>query len=119
MYQYVLELGINEITEYVLFTLVPVTQNNYFQKYPCWSNYQWIVAFHCSGKFHWMDIPQFIYSPVDRLLGFPVGAEVKASACHVGDLCSIPGSGRSPGEGYFHVLALQIKVILIFVYRSM
>ena len=32
-------------------------------------------------------------------LGFPGGAEVKASACNVGDLCSIPESGRSPGEG--------------------
>ena len=30
---------------------------------------------------------------------FPGGAEVKASACNVGDLGSIPGSGRSPGEG--------------------
>ena len=26
-------------------------------------------------------------------------AEVKASACNPGDLGSIPGSGRSPGEG--------------------
>ena len=32
-------------------------------------------------------------------LGFPGGAEVKASACNVGDVGSIPGSGRSPGEG--------------------
>ena len=31
--------------------------------------------------------------------GFPGGAEVKVSACNVGDLGSIPGSGRSPGEG--------------------
>ena len=31
--------------------------------------------------------------------GFPGGAEVKASACNVGDPGSIPGSGRSPGEG--------------------
>ena len=30
---------------------------------------------------------------------FPGGAEVKAFACSVGDLGSIPGSGRSPGEG--------------------
>ena len=29
---------------------------------------------------------------------FPGGAEVKASACNVGDLGSIPGLGRSPGE---------------------
>ena len=33
------------------------------------------------------------------LLGFPGGSEVKASACNVGDLGSIPGLGRSPGEG--------------------
>ena len=31
--------------------------------------------------------------------GFPGGAEVKASACNVGDLGLIPGSGRSSGEG--------------------
>ena len=27
------------------------------------------------------------------------GSEVKASACNAGDLGSIPGSGRYPGEG--------------------
>ena len=32
-------------------------------------------------------------------MGFPAGSEVKASACNAGDLGSIPGSGRSPGEG--------------------
>ena len=31
--------------------------------------------------------------------GFPGGSEVKASACNVGDPGSIPGLGRSPGEG--------------------
>ena len=31
--------------------------------------------------------------------GFPCGLDSKASACNVGDLASIPGSGRSPGEG--------------------
>ena len=30
---------------------------------------------------------------------FTGGSEVKASACNVGDLGSIPGSGRCPGEG--------------------
>ena len=29
---------------------------------------------------------------------FPGGSEVKASACNAGDLGSIPGSGRFPGE---------------------
>ena len=31
--------------------------------------------------------------------GFPGGSEVKASACNAVDLGSIPGLGRSPGEG--------------------
>ena len=31
--------------------------------------------------------------------GFPSGSEVKASACNEGDLGSIPGTGRSSGEG--------------------
>ena len=31
--------------------------------------------------------------------GFPGGSDGKESACSVGDLGSIPGSGRSPGEG--------------------
>ena len=32
-------------------------------------------------------------------MGFPGGSEVKASACNAGDLGSIPGLGRSPGDG--------------------
>ena len=32
-------------------------------------------------------------------LGFPGGSNGKESACNVGNLGSIPGSGRSPGEG--------------------
>ena len=32
-------------------------------------------------------------------MSFPGGSEVKASAWNSGDLGSIPGSGRSPGEG--------------------
>ena len=46
------------------------------------------------------------YSPwghkdLDRTeqLSFPGGSDGKASAGSVGDLSSIPGSGRSPGEG--------------------
>ena len=38
-----------------------------------------------------------IYIPT--LVGFPGGSEVKASACKAGDMGSVPGSGRSPGEG--------------------
>ena len=32
-------------------------------------------------------------------MGFPGGSDGKESACNVGDLASIPGLGRSPGEG--------------------
>ena len=32
-------------------------------------------------------------------MGFPGGLEVKASASNAGDPGSIPGLGRSPGEG--------------------
>ena len=32
-------------------------------------------------------------------LGFPHSSVGKESACNAGDPCSIPGSGRSPGEG--------------------
>ena len=31
--------------------------------------------------------------------GFPGGSDGKASACNEGDVGSIPGLGRSPGEG--------------------
>ena len=34
-----------------------------------------------------------------HLQGFPGGSQVKVSAHNAGDLGSIPGSGRSPGEG--------------------
>ena len=32
-------------------------------------------------------------------LRFPGGSDSKASACNAGDLSSIPGLGKSPGEG--------------------
>ena len=33
------------------------------------------------------------------LMGFPGGSDGKESACNAGDLGSVPGLGRSPGEG--------------------
>ena len=41
----------------------------------------------------------YIYKHIYMQWGFPGVSEVKASACNVGDLDLIPGSGRSPGEG--------------------
>ena len=37
--------------------------------------------------------------PTTVFLGFPGSSAGKESACNVGDLDSIPGLGRSPGEG--------------------
>ena len=37
-------------------------------------------------------------------MGFPHGSAAKESACNVGDLGSIPGLGRSPGEGKGYLL---------------
>ena len=37
--------------------------------------------------------------PTPVFLGFPCGSAGKESACNVGDLGSIPGLGRFPGEG--------------------
>ena len=41
------------------------------------------------------------YKPITGIIagGFPGGSEGKESAYSAGDLCSIPGLGRSPGEG--------------------
>ena len=42
-------------------------------------------------------------------LGFPGGSDSKESACNSGDLASIPGLGKSPGEGTFSgILAWRI-----------
>ena len=43
----------------------------------------------------WMHLEIIIQSEV----GFPSSSDSKVSACNVGDLGSIPGLGRSPGEG--------------------
>ena len=37
--------------------------------------------------------------PTPVLLGFPCGSAGKESACNAGDLGSIPGLGKSAGEG--------------------
>ena len=37
-------------------------------------------------------------------MGFPGGPAGKESACNVGDMGTIPGLGRSPGEGNGYIL---------------
>ena len=46
------------------------------------------------GEINW-EVAINIYT----LLGFPGGSAGKESACNAGGLGSIPGLGRSPGEG--------------------
>ena len=41
----------------------------------------------------------FCFRNLDMSTGFPGGSDGKPSACSVGDPGSIPGLGRSPGEG--------------------
>ena len=46
--------------------------------------------------------PSFSKQPIISIsfhLGFPGGSDIKESACNAGNPSSIPGSGRSPGEG--------------------
>ena len=33
-------------------------------------------------------------------MGFPGGSDSKESTCNAGDMGSVPGLGRSPGEGH-------------------
>ena len=47
------------------------------------------------GKTHW----RRDRLPTPVFLGFPGGSAGKDSACNVGDLGSVPGSRRPPGEG--------------------
>ena len=41
----------------------------------------------------------YIYTYIHVYMGFPGGSNGRESACNAGDLCSILGQGRSPGEG--------------------
>ena len=51
---------------------------------------------HCSYAVPWSWANHItVYSEV----GFPCGSAGKESTCNVGNLISIPGLGRSPGEG--------------------
>ena len=47
----------------------------------------------------WEDPLEKVRLPAPVILGFPCGSAGKESACNAGDLGSVPGLGRSPGEG--------------------
>ena len=46
-----------------------------------------------------MVVPKNELRRFNIIMGFPDGSDGKASACNAGDPGSIPGLGRSPGEG--------------------
>ena len=56
----------------------------------------WKNIFHANGKQKKAGVAILIS---DKIEGFPCGSAVKESAFNTGDLGSIPGLGRSPGEG--------------------
>ena len=60
----------------------------------------WWATVHRVAK-SWTRLSDFTFTKLEteNYQGFPGGSEGKASACNAGDLGSIPGSGRSPGEG--------------------
>ena len=58
-----------------------------------WGSFIWFSSW--VGKVHW----RRDRLPAPVFLGFPYGSDGKESACSVGDLGSIPGLGRFPGEG--------------------
>ena len=49
-----------------------------------------------------MDLAKIICNHIGG--GFPCGSAGKESTYNVGDLCSVPGLGRSPGEGKCYLL---------------
>ena len=59
---------------------------------PCPSPSTLNIGFCFHSRIYW-------FSSIFFHLDFPSGSDGKASACNAGDLGSIPGSGRSPGEG--------------------
>ena len=67
--------------------------------WPLWYKPLWFSLDICD----WCSIFLFLSSQVWLLssssLGFPCDLDGKESACKAGDLGSIPGLGRSPGEG--------------------
>ena len=56
----------------------------------------WETPFRFLGREDTLEIGQATHS---TCLGLPGGSIGKESACYAGDLGSIPGLGRSPGEG--------------------
>ena len=57
------------------------------------------AQYNCVSKSVLDPIIKVFYFDIFYLLGFPGGSGSKEPDCNAGDLDSVPGSGRFPGEG--------------------
>ena len=60
------------------------------------------ISYHtklCTELFYLLNVAFY-----RQTMGFPGGSDSKESACSAGDRVSIPGLGRSPGEGNGNLL---------------
>ena len=51
-------------------------------------------------------------------IGFPGGSDGKESACNAGDLSSVPGLRRSPGEGNSNPLQYSCLENLLYIINT-
>ena len=57
------------------------------------------VKFYIENPYTNHLVSRIIFTSVYFIMSFPYGSVGKESVCNVGDPGSIPGLGRSPGEG--------------------
>ena len=55
-----------------------------------------LIQFSVDG---WSCVPSLLFTWCQTMVGFPCASAGRESTCNAGDLGSIPGLGRSPGEG--------------------
>ena len=64
-----------------------------------------------------MPIPHFLIS--DFIVSFPDNSVDKESACNAGDPASIPGSGRSSGEGMGYPLLYSWASLVVQLLKNL
>ena len=62
--------------------------------------------------------PFLIFVKIMSFMGFPCGSASKESTCNVGDLGSIPGLGRSPGEGIGYPLQCSCASLMAHLVKN-
>ena len=83
-------------------TFISLPHKKQNSKFYVWINtlfYTRAFLLQASLKFSFFLLDFHLYIRFDAKIDFPGGSDGKASAYNVGDPGSIPGLGRSPGEG--------------------